>query len=335
MFAESGLTQRTLARIAAAALALVSHTSAAASAHTIQSLTLARPEGARQYLLVQPAGTHAGRRPLVILLHGHTGTAAQLLGQAQGAAPLSIWLGIADREGLLLAVPDGAKGSDGQRGWNDCRSDATSNPRNDDVGLITAIIDQAITQHQADPMRVYVMGMSNGGMMIFRLATELGQKLAAVAAVSSSMAAKSQCAAPKIPLSLLVISGDADPLVPYQGGEVRFYSQKTRGTVSGIEDAAAFYRKLDGLPGKATSTGTLPHRDANDKTRALRTVWGADPTRFQVELVRIHGGGHVEPSITQRVGILYSTVVGPQNGDFEAAEEAWAFFKDKSNVRKL
>jgi polyhydroxybutyrate depolymerase len=176
------------------------------------------------------------------------------------------------------------------------------------------------------------MGMSNGGMMTFRLAAELPQRFAAFSAVSSSMAAKNQCVAAQAPLSLLVISGDADPLVPYMGGEVRFLSTQSRGSVIGIEAATAFYRKLNGLAGKPAIALTLPHRDPEDKTSALRTVWGADPKRYQVELIRINGGGHVEPSKTQRVGSLYRALVGPQNGDFEAAEEAWAFFKDKARA---
>ena len=305
------------------------------AAHTLQTLTVARPEGPRQYQLVLPDGTHTGKHPLIVLLHGHGGSAAQLLGKARGAAPLSVWLEIADREGLLLAVPDGAKGSDNQQGWNDCRADATTNPHTDDVAFIAAIIDQAIAQHEAVPERIFVMGMSNGGMMTFRLAGELGQKLAGFSAVSSSMAAKSSCAAATVPVSALLISGTADPLVPYLGGQVRIFSSSTRGSVVGIEAAADYYRKLDGLPERAAVSITLPHRDADDKTRAERTVWGADPKRLQVELVRIPAGGHVEPSMSKRIGGLYAHLVGPQNGDFEAAEEAWAFFKDKRNARKL
>ena len=42
------------------------------------------------------------------------------------------------------------------------------------------------------------------------------------------------------------------------------------------------------------------------------------------------GGGHQEPSPTVRGGRLYSRIVGPQNGDYESADEAWAFFKTKT-----
>jgi poly(3-hydroxybutyrate) depolymerase len=44
---------------------------------------------------------------------------------------------------------------------------------------------------------------------------------------------------------------------------------------------------------------------------------------------RIDGGGHIEPSLTEHPHRVYTAVVGPQNTDVEATEEAFAFFKDK------
>ena len=95
-----------------------------------------RPEGARHYMLALTGTLPTRKLPLVILLHGHGGSAAQLLGQGHGAAPLAVWLDIADREGLVVMAIDGMQGADGKQGWNDCRRDAGSNPHTDDVGLV-------------------------------------------------------------------------------------------------------------------------------------------------------------------------------------------------------
>ena len=86
--------------------------SSAALAVSIGKVDLPRPEG---YATIFGATDRSasGKRPLVILLHGHGGNAAQLLGQRFGAAPLAQWLTIAERENLLLAAPDGIKGADG------------------------------------------------------------------------------------------------------------------------------------------------------------------------------------------------------------------------------
>jgi len=306
---------------------------AAIATAIVQSHELARPEGPRQYWVADPAPkakTMANNGiPLVILLHGHGGSAQQLLGRGLGAAPLSEWLAIAAHDDLVVIAAEGAKGSDDKQGWNDCRADASSNPPADDVAFIAALIDRAQAENHVDPTRVYVMGMSNGGFMAFRLGIELPDRIAAIATVGASMAAKSECRAATKKLSVLMINGDADPLVPYRGGEVRFFSQKSRGTAMAVEDSAQSWRVLDGLAAQPAETRDFPKLDASDKTYARLRTWGGEPKRFQVELIRIEGGGHVEPSIRQRVGGLYRSVVGAQNGDFEAADEAWRFFKDK------
>ncbi len=312
-------------RIAGAAAALVLATSGVQAAQ-ITSQDMARPEGTRHFLVAKGAVKSAAKPPLIILLHGHGGTAAQLLGQKGSAAPLSVWLDIADREGLVLVAPDGLKGSDGKPGWNDCRSDADSNPSADDTAFVAALIDREVHEDNIDPARVFVMGMSNGGMMTFRVASELGKRVAGFAAVSASMAASPECAPPMTPVSALIISGTKDPLVPYEGGPVGFSARTSRGSVIGIEQAVGVWRRLDGLPEAAVSIVALPPQG---NTTATRTVWGGKSGGFQVELLRIDGGGHVEPSKTQRIGATYAAIVGRQNGDVEAAEEAWAFFKDK------
>jgi len=117
--------------------------------------------------------------------------------------------------------------------------------------------------------------------------------------------------------------------VPYRGGDVRLYSQKSRGSAMAVEDAARSWRAFDALAEQPAETRDFPKLDAGDKTYARLRCWGSDPKRYQVELIRIEGGGHVEPSVHQRIGGLYRSIVGAQNGDFEAAEEAWRFFAEK------
>jgi polyhydroxybutyrate depolymerase len=318
--------QRALALFVAALLA----PGAAANAATLETLTLERPDGPRPVLLAAPAAEAPGLHPLVIVLHGHGGSARQVLGQGRGKSPLSLWLDHVDRDGLIVAAPDGRRGGDGKPGWNDCRRDARTNPPVDDVGLIGAIIDRAVAAYHADPARVYLIGMSNGGMMTFRAAIELGSRLAAFATIGASMAADSLCPAPTHPLPALIVAGSADPVVPYAGGAI---GHGHRGTVIGVEASVEVWRRLDGLPETPDRVEPLPHRDAADTTRATRTVWGGDPSRLQVELLRIDGGGHVEPSVRERVSRLWRRFVGAQNADVETVDEAWAFFRDRRATR--
>lgn len=321
--------RRWQSRVGALALGACLGWTGLAQAAAPQPQTLPRPEGPRQYLLALPDHAPAGPRPLVILLHGHGGSAAQALGQARTAAPLSEWLAIGQREGLLIAAPDGLSGSDGRSGWNDCRRDTATNPRSDDVAFLSALIEREVAQHRADPNRIYLMGMSNGGLMALRYAMEAGDRLAGVVAVSASMATDSRCPSIKAPLSLLLIGGTADGIMPWDGGPVGRRQEGRRGRVIGAEATVMRWRERDGLFGEPQRSESVPHRDPADPTRAQRTVWGAKLDGLQIELLRLDGAGHVEPSLRHRVTAAYAAVVGRQNGDIEVAEEAWTFLRDK------
>jgi polyhydroxybutyrate depolymerase len=283
---------------------------------------LLRPDGPRKFLLAQPSQNPSGRRPLVILLHGFGASAAQLLGEGFPPSPLAHWLEIAEREQWLLAAPDGIGHS-----WNDAFADARVNAKTDDCGFIGALIDELIETQGVDAARVYVMGVSKGGMMAFRLAAELAPKLAAFSAVLASMPLNSKCAPPQTPLSALLIASSTDPLVRYGGG-IFLKNRRQAGAMLGVEASALVWRQVAGLTGDAVRH-ELPQSDRKDKTRATRLLWGSDPQQVQVSLIRIDGGGHAEPSPTRRYPRWINWLTGAQNGDFETAETAWEFFKDK------
>ena len=296
--------------------AAVSMMAAAPIPQSIQTV-----DGARNYLLVAPKAE--GLRPLVVLLHGHGGSAKQAL----TTGPLAAWNDISARDGVIVASLDGVKGPDGQRGWDDCRSDAAGNPKTDDVAFVKAVVERLVRESHADPHRVYLMGMSNGAMMTLRLALQLEPAPAAFCAVCGLMSEGKPCGGAGRPISALLIDGTADPLVPFTGGQVHFY-RKLRGGVLSADQTVAFWRAADGLSQAQTVATEFPHRDPSDPTRALKTVWGAAGGP-QVAFIRVEGGGHAEPTLDHPYGALYRAFTGKQNRDFESAEEAWAFFKDK------
>ncbi|GLH71924.1 polyhydroxybutyrate depolymerase [Geothrix limicola] len=299
-----------------------------AQAASITEGIVATKDGPRHFLVAVPAGPAQPRRPLVIVLHGHMGNAKNTLGTGlQERCPLSAWAAIADREGLVVAALDGAKGEDGKQGWNDGRPGSTGNPTTDDVAFAKAVIDRMERDQNTDPQRVYAMGMSNGGVFTFRLALELDHPLAAIAATCASMPGDHAPAPASRPMSVLMIEGTKDPLMPYEGGQVHFY-KKLRGAVLGTEASLAYWRKVDGLGGVPTQQTIPPAGRSGDPTRVTRMTWG-DPGGPQVVLLKVEGGGHCEPSLAHRYGLLYTAVCGKQNGDVESAEEAWRFFRDK------
>ena len=231
------------------------------------------------------------------------------------------------REQVLVAALQGLKGRDDHTGWDDCRIDAVEDPGSDDVTFARDVVASLVQAGRADPHRVYVMGMSNGAMMALRLALEMKPAPAAVAAVSGTMAASSACTGPAPQVSVLLIDGTDDPIVPYAGGRVGLGRHKT-GTVTGVTASRDWWLQADGLQGTPAIATTFPHLDPVDPTRATRYVWGpqAGP---QVEVISVQNGGHVEPSLRFHYGWFYSRLVGTQNRDFESAEEAWSFFRTK------
>jgi polyhydroxybutyrate depolymerase len=290
---------------------------------------MARPEGRRHYIVVQPQGIDADKRPVVILLHGHGASAAMTVGLKSFAGlKTDEWVRLAEREKVLLIAPDGEKGADDRRAWNDCRGDATTNAVSDDVGFISALIDVAIADFHADPDRIYVFGSSNGGAMAYRLGIEIAPRLAAIGVQSATMPAKSRCAQPTIPLPVFVTHGTSDRIVPYAGGEIGHWTLHGRGTGLGVDESVAIWRKLARLPDTPT-VYRFPHLQAADQTAATRVVWGSDGAQAQMELLRIDGGGHVHSSKTGDLPWLLRKLLGEMNHDVDSAEEAWSFFKGK------
>ncbi len=309
--------------------ALFTVAAGSAQAALQQQLSINTSGGTRDYIVAAPSGGAGGPRPLVLILHGHIGTAANALGQGKTPSPLSAWLNIADREKLLVVALQGLKGSDDHTGWHDCRLDATEDPTTDDVGFVERVVNNLVQSGRADPHRVYIMGMSNGGMMSYRLALEMHPTPAAIAAVSSSMASQTACGETPPKVSVLLINGTDDPIVPYGGGKVGLRGYKT-GTVIGAEATRDFWLHTDGLADVPGIAYSFPHLSSSDSTRARKTTYGPD-SGPQVEMLTIQNGGHIEPSLIYHYGWLYHQLVGTQNSDLESAEEAWSFFRNKSS----
>ena len=149
--------------------------------------------------------------PLVIGLHGGLGSGEQFAESTRFDSQAE--------EGRFLAVyPDGvARPLLGIRTWNGGRCCGFAVDQNvDDVGFIATLIDQLQARFRIDPGRIYAMGHSNGGIMAYRLACELPDRIAAIGAVAASL--EVPCEAGQ-PVSVLSIHGDADTSHPLEGGE--------------------------------------------------------------------------------------------------------------------
>ncbi|MCW5773075.1 MAG: hypothetical protein KIT16_15645, partial [Rhodospirillaceae bacterium] len=143
---------------------------------------------------------------------------------------------------------------------------------------------------------------------------------AAIAPVAATMPADlgPRCA-PARPIAVLAINGTADPLVPYQGGQVRVFF-RNRGAIWSTDRTLAFWARHDRC-GSAAPPRVLPDRDPGDGTRIIETRWMG--CAAPVHLLRIEGGGHTWPG---RAQYLPERWVGKVNRDIDATEAIWRFF---------
>ncbi len=276
----------------------------------------------RTYLLHPPPSHNRTRpAPLVIVLHGGGGTAERMVRLTnEGLSRL------AEREGSIAVYPNGI-----DKHWNDGRwADETGwraqGENVDDVGFISALIEELVKTQNADPRRVYVTGVSNGGQMAHRLACELSDKIAAIAPVIAQMPAHfSPRCKPARPVSVLMMPGTKDPLVPWEGGTIRL-GRQTFGRVLSASETVAFWTRHNACPGPP-ETSWEPDRDPGDGTRVRREAYRDCRNGSEVVLYAIEGGGHTWPGGRQ---YLPETIVGKTSRDIDAAGVIWEFFKKHS-----
>ncbi len=277
----------------------------------------------RTYLIHIPLSFDKTKQmPLVIALHGGSGS---------GVAMVALTLGgfnvFSEREGFIVVYPDGI-----EKHWNDGRGllrYRTQRENIDDVGFISALIDHLAKKYNIDRKRVYVTGMSNGAMMSYRLACELADKIAAIAPVAGLIPGKlSLGCSPSSPVSVLIINGVDDPMVPWKGGYFGF-GKLTLGKGLSVSDTVNYWVTHDECSSIPVTTNE-PDIDSQDGTRVYKKVFGKGKNGTEVILYTIEGGGHTWPSGYQ---YLNERIIGKTSRDINANEVIWDFFKKHSRVR--
>jgi len=196
--------------------------------------------------------------------------------------------------------------------WN---SGGVRGQRGDDVGYIRTVLDDLASVANVDSRRVYATGISNGGMMCYRLAAELSDRIAAIAPVAGTMA--QPIARPVRPVPVIHFHGTADPLVPYEGpgpgapGGMTFKS---------VAESVHTWAVLDGCPDTPVKA-EVPDSDPDDGCTVERTVYGPGREAAEVVLYTVRGGGHTWPGRKSPARFL-----GASTLDIDANALIWGFF---------
>lgn len=167
----------------------------------------------RTYLVNLPPAYYDNKDySLIIAMHGGGGSGAQFEAS-------SLLTQKANASGFIVVYPDGVQSTGlGIRTWNagTCCAFAVENNIND-VKFISQLIDKLVATYKINPKKVYATGHSNGGMLSYRLACELSNKIAAIAPNGCTMVVTQPCN-PSRAVPILHMHSVLDEHIPYTGG---------------------------------------------------------------------------------------------------------------------
>lgn len=167
----------------------------------------------REYIVYVPPGLPRGQpAPVLLALHGGGGDMdfqADNYGLKQKA----------DQAGFIAVFPNGYSRfpSGILATWNagTCCGRAVEQ-QVDDVGFLKEVILRVSRQANVDRNRVFATGMSNGGLMSYRLACELPHMIRAIAPVAGTD--NTTACAPSRPVPVIHFHAKDDSHVPFNGG---------------------------------------------------------------------------------------------------------------------
>lgn len=262
----------------------------------------------RQARVLVPEATDGGDAPAAVLvLHGGAGTIDATVEQTG-------FDDLARDEGFLAVYPQGTATKlrfldvDGYT-WNagGCCGEAADEDVAD-VAFLVALVDELEAEFGVDPDQVYATGISNGGMMAYRLACEAADRVAAIAPVAATLFVD-DCS-PLQPVSLLHIHGLEDRNVRFEGGRNRrgVLRQDRPSARAGVERFVA----ADGCTDEPVVSEDPPLRT---------TTWSACDAGTAVELIAIEDGGHAWPG-----GEQLRRFLDEPSEALDATTVIWSFF---------
>jgi polyhydroxybutyrate depolymerase len=247
--------------------------------------------------------------PVVLVFHG-AGTNARMMVSFCAMSKKS------DEAGFITVYPNGTGAAGIFLTWNaGGLHGKMAEGKADDVKFVGSLLDDLATVANVDPKRVYATGMSNGGMMCYRLAAELSGRIAAIAPVAGTMAIAE--AKPNRPVPVMHFHGTADRIVPCGGpgkGTPPFLSFKS------VEETINIWAKLNRCEEEPV-VEKLEDK-ADDGTTVTKKTYASKKDGAEVVLVEIEGGGHTWPGVEPPLQFI-----GKSTKDISANDMMWEFFQ--------
>ncbi len=244
--------------------------------------------------------------PLVIVLHGGGGSGPQAE-RSYGWTPKS------DREGFIVVYPDGTgPAKDKLLTWNAgaCCGQAMDQ-KVDDVAFIRALVAHLLATYKINPKKVYATGLSNGGMMSYRLGCEASDIFAAIGPVAGAL--NCETCTPQKPVSVVAVHGKKDQNVKFEGGSPERKFDNHPRTDKSVAESTGFWIKHNGC-------AEAPKTESREGVTISTHEGGRDKTA--VKIYAITEGGHSWPG-----GLRGSRLLDETSKAINATDEIWEFFK--------
>ena len=234
---------------------------------------------------------------LIFVLHGSGGNGLKSM---KGTAKL---LALSESENLLVLFPDGYL-----KNWNECRKNApaVANIENiDEDAFFSKMIDYCEDKYKINKRRVFAIGTSGGGHMVYKFALTMPEKFKAITAIVANLpdSTNMDCIEKKVPMSVMIINGTNDLTNPYNGG----ISAKNKGLVRSTNDTFQYWATLGGYKGEPFME-MLPDTDPSDG-KTIEKYYCKEKGKPEVILLKVINGEHNNPK------------------DIDVFLESWSFFK--------
>lgn len=246
----------------------------------------------RSYRVHVPPGVDvAVPSPVIMVLHGYPWVDMALVTDMNH---------VADSLDFIAVYPNGRSNLEWVHGCATCSPNAVAGV--DDVSYFRGLLDNLAGGLAVDEDRVYVTGFSNGGMMTYRLACDLADRLAAVAPVGAGMWDwhVANCS-PSRALPILMINGTEDPSFPWEGVELDLPYANVRQVP--VVEHVDFWASENGCDAMEVVEDLEDRYD--DGTEA--EVWRFLDCRAETRFYRIVGGGHTWPNMPVEFGPALGT----------------------------
>lgn len=248
--------------------------------------------------------------PLLLALHGGGGDMTRQANDEYYGI-----VGTSEREGFVAVFANGYSRFDSGKlaTWNAGKCCGGARDKKvDDVGFLRQAVANVSAQLSIDRQRVYATGMSNGGMMSYRLACEASDVFRGIAAVAGTDNTI-QCK-PAQPVSVLHIHAKNDSHVLYGGGAGPGNRSKEATTdYVSVPDSVAKWVRLNGCNTKAERI--------LDKEGAYCERYSGCRGDTAVQLCVTETGDHSWP------GGVKKHQAEPTSQAISANEVMWDFFK--------